>query len=62
MQTDGSGQNNTSNNHMSSDICTTPIAALSPYQNRYEREFNTIYKIYIDVEILCERINDIVCT
>lgn len=43
---DGTAQRNTSDNYGSSDICTTPIAALSPYQNRYEdREFNI--KIYL---------------
>lgn len=36
--TDGTAKRSTSDNG-SSDICTTPIAALSPYQNRYEREF-----------------------
>ncbi|XP_072749031.1 replication protein A 70 kDa DNA-binding subunit [Anoplolepis gracilipes] len=34
-QTNGSAQKNTSDNYGSSDICTTPIAALSPYQNRW---------------------------
>ncbi|XP_029174342.1 replication protein A 70 kDa DNA-binding subunit-like [Nylanderia fulva] len=34
-QTNGAAQKNTSNNSFSSDICTTPIAALSPYQNRW---------------------------
>lgn len=42
---DGAAQRNTSDSYVSSDICTTPIAALSPYQNRYEREFNI--KIYL---------------
>ncbi|KMQ93699.1 replication protein a 70 kda dna-binding subunit [Lasius niger] len=32
---DGAAQRNTSDSHVSSDICTTPIAALSPYQNRW---------------------------
>ncbi|XP_029671382.1 replication protein A 70 kDa DNA-binding subunit-like [Formica exsecta] len=34
-QTNGTAQRNTSDNYGSSDICTTPIAALSPYQNRW---------------------------
>lgn len=34
-QTGGAAQRSTADNSFSSDICTTPIAALSPYQNRW---------------------------
>lgn len=44
---DGAAQRNTADNSFSSDICTTPIAALSPYQNRYESQVCLKIKIYL---------------
>lgn len=43
---DGTAQRNTSDNYGSSDISTTPIAALSPYQNRYEERNSILKYIY----------------
>lgn len=44
---DGAAQRNNSNNYGSSDISTTPIAALSPYQNKYDKKNIQYLNIFI---------------
>jgi len=52
---DGTAQRSNSNNYGSSDISTTPIAALSPYQNKYDKKKNIQYlNIFINVKICKE--------